>query len=251
MTYLQFHLVFTVPVVLALKIAGPKVVASDAVKAGVSLVVIAAIAFVWTTPWDNYLVQRGVWGYGEGRVLATWGHVPVEEYFFFVIQPLLTGLWLYRLLWSPLARSSRAPSPTARVVGSGLFVALGLAGAYLLRFEASLYLALILVWACPMLLVQWLYGGHHLWRLRRVWFWATLVPTLYLWVADRVALALGIWHISETYTLGITLAGLPVEEALFFFVTNLLVVQGLMLMLHTWRVGAVGRRTTAAAVWTA
>lgn len=239
MTYLQFHLVFTVPAVLALKLARPKVVASDAFKAGVALFTIALIAFVWTTPWDNYLVQLGVWGYGQERVLGTWGHVPFEEYFFFIIQPLLTGLWLYRLLWGGTMPGRRAPSAVARVVGSGLFLALSLLGVLLLRFESSLYLALILVWSCPLLMVQWIYGGHHLWRLRRVWFWATAAPTLYLWVADRIALALGIWHISEVYTVGVALLGLPLEEALFFVVTNLLVVQGLLLMLHTWRVEAV------------
>ena len=55
------------------------------------------------------------------------------------------------------------------------------------------------------------------------------VPTVYLWIIDRIALATGIWHISPTYTTGIALFGLPIEEALFFLVTNLFVVQGLVL----------------------
>lgn len=68
------------------------------------------------------------------------------------------------------------------------------------------------------------------------------MPTLYLWVADRIALALGIWHISDRFTTGLAHGGLPLEEALFFVVTNLLVVQGLILMLHTLGVEAVQHR---------
>jgi lycopene cyclase domain-containing protein len=250
MTYLQFHFVFTLPALFILKLVGPRVHARDAAKAVFSLVVIAVIAFVYTTPWDNYLVSTGVWGYGPGRVLATVGHVPVEEYMFFVIQPLLTGLLLFRLLWSrsesAFVRSEGAPSPRARWIGTAGFVAASLVGAALLAPEPTRYLALILVWACPVLAVQWAYGGHHLWRLRRVVAVAVAAPTLYLWVADRIALALGIWHISDRFTTGLALFGLPIEEALFFLVTNMLVVQGLVLALHTLKVDVVQYRPDTA-----
>ena len=59
---------------------------------------------------------------------------------------------------------------------------------------------------------------------------ATVVPvSLYLWVADRVAIGLGIWDITDATRTGLELFGLPVEEALFFVVTNLLVAQGLVM----------------------
>ena len=53
-----------------------------------------------------------------------------------------------------------------------------------------------------------------------------------LWVADAIAIHLGIWRISERYTLGPAVGPLPLEEAVFFLVTNLLVVQGLLLFLY-------------------
>jgi lycopene beta-cyclase len=59
-----------------------------------------------------------------------------------------------------------------------------------------------------------------------------LVPTLYLWFADTVAIRLGIWDIAERYTYGPRPLGLPIEEAVFFLVTNILVVQGLVLFLY-------------------
>ncbi|MEL6704262.1 MAG: lycopene cyclase domain-containing protein [Bacteroidota bacterium] len=243
MTYLQFHFAFTLPAILMLKVVGPRVAARDAMKAGVSLLTITTIAFVYTTPWDNYLVETQVWGYGPGRVLGTVGHVPIEEYLFFILQPLLTGLWLFRLLWREApgtgwttATFLEAPSRAARWAGVALWLAASVWGLFLLAEDSTRYLALILVWAAPVIAFQWAYGGHHLWRFRRLAALAVAVPTLYLWVADWIALALGIWHISETYTTGLALFGLPIEEALFFLVTNILVVQGLLLMLHTWKV---------------
>jgi lycopene beta-cyclase len=64
------------------------------------LVGLAAIAVIYTTPWDNYLVATGVWSYDPQLVLNhTIGYVPVEEYAFFILQAFLTGLfgvWLSR-----------------------------------------------------------------------------------------------------------------------------------------------------------
>jgi hypothetical protein len=47
----------------------------------------------------------------------------------------------------------------------------------------------------------------------------------------RVAIELGIWVISKSYTTGYAVAGLPIEEALFFLVTNVFAVQGVVLYL--------------------
>jgi len=61
------------------------------------LALMAAIAVIYTTPWDNYLVATGVWYYDPRlvwRILL--GYVPLEEYLFFVLQSFLTGLFV---LW--------------------------------------------------------------------------------------------------------------------------------------------------------
>ena len=57
------------------------------------------VATTYTTPWDNYLVYAGVWGYegaatgtGQSSVLFTIGLVPVEEYMFFTIETLIVCL---------------------------------------------------------------------------------------------------------------------------------------------------------------
>lgn len=228
MSYLAFHAVFLLPPLLVLGWTERKQLQSVHPRAGVFLLLVAAIAFVYTTPWDNYLIRRGIWSYGTDRVLGTLGYVPVEEYLFFLLQPLLAGLWFYRLLPS-------TPAPVQRAIGWGgaaVGAIAALAGAILLQWPEGEYLGLILVWAAPVLAMQWAYAGDQIWARRRAWALGVAVPTLYLWAADAVAIHLGIWRISEAYTLGPSLGPLPLEEAVFFLVTNLLVVQGLILFLH-------------------
>lgn len=228
MSYFGFLAVFVVPPILLLAWANRGRLAAVHPHAGRFLALIAAIAFVYTTPWDNYLVWRGVWGYGEARVVGTIGWVPVEEYLFFLLQPSLTGLWLYRLL---PARRAEAGA-WSRWIGTALYGALAVAGWRLLGSERGTYLGLILAWAAPVLALQWAYAGREIWARRRVFALAVAVPTAYLWMADAAAIGMGIWHISEALTLGPALGPLPLEEAVFFLVTNLLVVQGLILFLH-------------------
>lgn len=95
----------------------------------------------------------------------------------------------------------------------------------------SLYMGLILAWASPILAGMAWMSTDLFWSRRRVWALGIAVPTLYLWVADRIAIGLGIWDISNVYSFGVDPLGLPLEEAVFFFLTNVLVVQGYMMLL--------------------
>lgn len=194
-----------------------------------------------------------MWGYGDGRVLGTIGYVPVEEYLFFGLQPLLTGLWLYHVLAGPASRpraaTARERARRVRAAGALAYLALAAAGALLLLREPTTYLGLILAWAAPVLAGQWAYAGGEICARRRGWLLGVAVPTLYLWVADAIAIRLGIWEISERFTVGLVFWTLPLEEAVFFLVTNLLVVQGLLLFLyppHRAAAGPAGRAAVAA-----
>ncbi len=261
MTYLQFHLVFTAPLVALLSVwsygeirAGRPLVGWPGVGnrfAWLVLALHAALALIYTSPWDNVLVSREVWGYPAGRVLFVIGFVPFEEYLFFVLQTLITGLWLFGLTRLALGRyrpKRRLGAGAAVLVRwSGVIVLLALAGTglVLLGDPSGTYLGLILVWATPVLALQWGFGGDLIVGRWQVVVVAVAVPTVYLWLADRVAIELGIWWISEVSTTGLELIGLPLEEAVFFLVTNLLVGFGLTLALHP---GARGRLR---AVWPA
>jgi lycopene cyclase domain-containing protein len=234
MSYLTFHLVFLVPPIGLMLFAHRRPQRLDAdLRVDLAIPLVCFLALTYTTPWDNYLVAREIWWYGPGRVVGTIGYVPIEEYLFFVLQPLLTGLFLYQYM----DRSAHAPRSTSSIaswVGAGIFVGLTGLGAFFLvdGRPSTLYLALILTWAPPILAGMWLYDGETLWALRSPVLVATALPTLYLWGADAIAIRTEIWTISPNYTIGVSAFGLPIEEASFFLFTNLLVVQGVLLLLY-------------------
>ena len=233
-TYLQFLAVFVVPPVIALAVTMPRPFAGRGRIAGVGVAALAAIALGYTTPWDNYLIARGVWSYGDGTVEHRIWNAPVCEYLFILLQSLLTGLWVARL--SP-PDGDRTPV-RGSLAGAAAWAVVALVGVALLGVGRSYYLGAILAWAAPVLAFQWAYGGRYLWRYRRRCAIAVLVPTLYLATVDRIAIAAGIWRLSPSQTTGLTVLGLPIEEGLFFLLTNLLLVQGLVLYFRVtddWR----------------
>jgi lycopene cyclase domain-containing protein len=239
LTYLQFHAAFLLMALLALvplvtvmrhRAAGPTVWSregGDRYWFGVAL--IGVIALVYTVPWDNYLIAKGVWGYGDGRVLLRIWNAPLEEYLFIAVQPLLTGLWLSQLTVPAAWPETDRLALTPRAAAGALAVAIGLLGAFFLTADATFYLGAILAWGAPVLLLQWVVGAPQLVAAWRTVLIGTLGPTVYLCLADWIAIRSGVWFLSERFTTGITVLGLPVEEATFFLVTNLFVVQGLVL----------------------
>ena len=90
------------------------------------------------------------------------------------------------------------------------------------------YMSLILAWAGPVLLLLWSLSYQLILQLPRTNVsYAITLPTLYLWVVDTAALRRGTWSISDGTKLGYQVwPGLEVEEAVFFLVTNMLVVFG-------------------------
>lgn len=233
MSYLQFHLVFIVPpVILLLFLCGKTLVRLGVFRVWGGLALISFLAVTYTTPWDGFLIRQGVWSYGEGRVIGALFGVPLEEYAFFVLQPFLTGLW-FLWIWPPRREApSRKPGSGARWGGALLWLAAGLGCVPALMSEHGRYLGLIVVWAAPVLALQWAIGGGFFSRDRRSLTLGVVVPTVYLWVADRVAIQSGIWHVSGEFTIGMEAFGLPFEEAVFFLVTNVMVVQGILLFMR-------------------
>jgi lycopene beta-cyclase len=202
--------------------------------AWITLGTLILIAVVYTTPWDNYLVATGVWDYDPTLVTGiTLGWVPLEEYTFFILQPILTGLWT---LYLASRLSGRANSSGWRSqfhwIPLAILASLWLISAAILiaAWAPGAYLSLQLVWAIPPIMLQLAFGTDILWKQRYVAFLAILSTTLYLAAADWLALRTGIWHIDPTQSLNLFLGRyLPVEEFIFFLLTNTLVVLGLLL----------------------
>jgi len=249
LTYLEFHAAFLTPPLAALAVAAyRRRERVDWRVTGVGVAVVTALAVVYTTPWDGYLIRTGVWWYGDGRVAARVWSIPVEELLFFVLQPLLTALWTVQVA-GPIVEGVRH-SWRDRGVGAGAGLAVGLAGLACLTRSPTFYLGAILAWAGPVFALQWAVGWRYLLATRRRVAAAVLVPSAYLWVADWVAIDAGVWTIADAHSTGLAVAGLPVEEMVFFVVTNAFVVQGLVLLywlVHRWRARDPSERRTGLA----
>lgn len=204
-----------------------------------TILVQAVIAVLYTTPWDNYLVATRVWWYNPGLVTGfVIGYVPIEEYTFFVLQTVLTASWLFLLvrhrpLWGREITNS-VSSLRGWVTGVLALIWLAFVVMLIVRWQPGRYLALLMVWALPPLMLQTGFGADILVRSWR-YLLLTVVPmTLYLAVADKLAISSGTWTISPEQSLNVFVLGtLPVEELIFFFMTNLLVAVGVTLICST------------------
>lgn len=63
---------------------------------------------------------------------------------------------------------------------------------------------------------------------------ALVVPTAYLSCTDAVAIASGIWTLHGDRIIGLKFGNVPIEESLFFLLTNAMVVQSVILA-DGWR----------------
>jgi len=239
LTYLEFHLVFLLPP-LALLAASASVRRVEQLRLQLAgLAVVVGLALLYTTPWDNYLIAREVWWYGESRVARRFWLAPLGEYLFILVQPAVAALWLFHLTPpGPAADAGADMSTRDRLLGGVAGLAVSAVGVAMLTRDSTFYMGAILAWAGPVFALQWAVGWRYLLSTWRYGLLAVGPPTLYLWAVDRIAIADGIWVISSRFTTGVTLFGLPVEEALFFLVTNLFVVQALVLLpwvVRRWR----------------
>ncbi|MEU9130140.1 lycopene cyclase domain-containing protein [Kitasatospora sp. NPDC048540] len=227
-----------------------------------ALLVVAAL--VWTPPWDSWIIRHGVWSYPPDGVLATWGRVPFEEYLFMAGQTVLIGLWsivclleaapprvfiigsragprlpdgggppLYiRRLGGVLHGARTIRGPGRRTVFCALWLSAAALGSIAAADTRLTYLGALLVWFGPLLALQAGVGADLMADRRRLRALMVVPVWLYLCVIDRVAIAAGTWRLSPERTTGLRLLGLPVEEAIFFAVTCLLVVNALVIATH-------------------
>lgn len=207
--------------------------------------VLGTIGYVPVEEYGFFVLQTlltCLWGYGIYRRRLAKSPGPVLSRAHNRLTWPLTALWGDELpepatdCW-PVAGCAADSGPVARgrplsfylvlLVYAALF-AIGVYG-LVAAPESWRYLGLILAWAMPIAILQWLLGGEHLLANRGFFAAMMLPPTVYLWCADAYAIRDGIWTISEAYTLGLAAGPLPLEEAVFFAVTNLMVSQGLIL----------------------
>ena len=244
MTYFGFLAIFVLlPIILLTVILRwqnkPQPPTFGAFNCWLVLLVHIVIAVVYTSPWDNYLVATGVWWYDPALVTGiTIGWVPIEEYTFFVVQPILTGIWLILLMRNRVGISGRAMDfrPNLNRTATIALAVLWLASTILLLsgLDATTYLTLELSWALIPIGVQIAFGADILWHHRKLVAAALIPSTLYLAATDAVAIGSGTWTIDPVQSTGVLLGGiLPIEEFIFFLITNILIVFGMTLALSS------------------
>ena len=244
LTYLQFHLVFSLPPLAALWYVAPRYDRIRRRRATVGIAILVAIAYAYTTPWISYMIRRGAWGYADGAVLVRALSIPLGEYLFFAIQTVIAAFVLHRIGFDPTFREGDFDR-LARIAGVVVGLAMLAGGLWLTTLDDSLlYLGGLIAWDGPVLALQWGVGGGYLARTPRMWIVTTTVPSLYFWTADRIAIGMGTWYLSDRFTTGIAVLGLPVEEMLFFASANLMTINGLVLF--EWVLDWNDRRGTPA-----
>ncbi len=241
-SYLQFHLFFNLPLLVLLWFVPGS---GGALLHWPVVLLILGIVFVFTSPWDNYAVAKGIWGFPDGRYLFRVGWLPVEEYAFFAVQSLQVMLLCAGLRGLTVDAESALATRALQDAWAQTMVPWGLCGVLLVvwallgwrlggrfgngtRFHYAWHL---FYWMLPVLALQWLIAYPLLSGA-----WVSLVGSalavgLYLSLADFVAIRLGIWHFDEKQITGFRFGGqMPWEEAAFFFVTSFLVAQSYLML---------------------
>jgi lycopene cyclase domain-containing protein len=238
--YLQFLAFFLAPCVLVsaallyVRVRSGAMVPGFPLSRGLwFLAAVAVVAVVYTTPWDSWLIRNSVWWYPPRGVLGTIFRVPFEEYLFMIGLTVLTGCWtLVMAIGRSRRQESRPVPPARRRLATGFWCALVVLGVLLAVTRTdALYLGSLFTWFGLPLAIQAFFGADVL-RTARSLRLSGLALTPLLWLADAVAINAGAWQLSTTHTIGLRFGGFPVEEAVFFFLVNLLVVDTIVLVTH-------------------
>ncbi|XP_026807314.1 bifunctional lycopene cyclase/phytoene synthase-like [Rhopalosiphum maidis] len=227
LTYMDIHLKYTLSVigVLAL-ITRPFLCRMETTK----IAFISTVALLYTTLCYNYTILNGARTYSPEKVSGVIGNIPVDEYISVVLQVVLVSLWAYlcvrwkhqclnfnhdkqsyqTIRWMPILLLN-----VTTAIGYGLAV----------PGQQTFYLGSIMCWASPVIMVMWYGAGNYFVKNLIPSSFAIAIPTLYLLLVNRIALKEDVWHLNKTTSLNVSVAnGLPLEEALFTFITTAMIV---------------------------
>jgi lycopene cyclase domain-containing protein len=238
--YLIFHAVFTVPLILVLAYLQQDLGEKRNRRRIQNIVILVLIAYVYTIPWDNFMISVETWWYGD-IVWNTIIYAPVGEYLFFGIQTIIAGLYLYYLDFNPIPKETDLRLKIR--IGGFLLIMLPFIFTFYLTIFGPNYLfygSSIIAWTSPVIAIQWLVGGSYIIREWRKILYSIVPPTIYMWFIDGLAIYSGLWTISSQKTVGVSVGPLPVEEMLFFLSANIMTVFGMVLyewVLEVWSNG--------------
>ena len=119
MTYAQFLVVFLLLPILVLAVLLRRHVRRPHLAAGG---LVCLLAFVYTTPWDNYAAYKRLWTFDPAFVLGPpfwFGYLPLEEYLFYFGEAVFVCLVTLALSRVPALRPLPPPPSLPRGRGRG------------------------------------------------------------------------------------------------------------------------------------
>lgn len=224
MTYLDFILFFLLIPIVVIGLMY-KLFYSDYKFPYAIVFILSIIALSYTIPWDNYLIVSGIWYYDRSLISSLILSIPVEECGFMVFQTTLSVIIFSAYLKIPYTMPIKF-----NLMGFLLSFLLLALGIYFSTFISGKYLSLILLWSFLPVCLQWSFGFNAILNNIRNIFYPFICITAYYCIIDGYAISQGIWTISTETSLGINIINLPIEEAIFFFFTNLFIAQAVILL---------------------
>jgi len=227
LSYMGIHLTYLLPAIgLLTSIMRPFLDRFEITK----IAFISIVALLYTVPCYNYNILNEARTYTPERLFGVSRNVPVEEYVSVVLQIVLTSLWaMLCVRWKfPFLNFNhdKQSYQTIRWIPILLLSVVTAIGYNMaVPGRETFYFGSILCWASPVFIVMWYGAGNYFVKNLIPSAFAIVVPTLYLLRVNRIALKETIWHLNKTTSLNVFVAdGLPLEEALFVFITTAMVV---------------------------
>lgn len=230
-TYVQLQIIFLFIPLAATILIGSKPLLCDAApeaKRGIAtfLVFLLAIALVQGAAWDNYGGGLGIWVFDHQSMLGVFGNIPYEEYSWICSDTLLSFFFALRLYTEFGDRNVVAKSKLKRRGLAHWMILIVLAygslyGATLLISYPPEYffLGISLAFFLPFVAWQWAHSSNVFLANWKLWLASWLIPGLFTYVADCVAVNQGIWVFDyDKFTSGIWWFGVIQPEVLLIYV---------------------------------
>jgi len=226
-TYWELQTFLLIPIVLCVAVGSKPLLSNSTpevrVKAKQVLIMLVVIALLQAAVWDNYGASLGIWVFDQRNMFLDSNvmlglPVPGEEYLWILNDTLFSYAFTLRL-WTEFGagRPPAAVSPVARKVGFIVLISSALIGVAFLAFLPSTYafLGISLAFFCPFIAWQWAQSSAVFLGYWKVWLASWLVPGLWTYLADCIAVNQGIWVFDyDKFTSGIWIGGLVQPEVL-------------------------------------
>lgn len=173
----------------------------------VFLVALVIMAVIQSTVWDNFGCHLGIWVFDQNNMLGKLPglFIPLEEYFWMMNDTLLTYVFTLRL-WTEFTGRGKPiiqkHSTLYRDVGVGVLMSASILGMLFLIFGESrfAFMGITMTFFLPVIAWQYYEGYEIFLSYPKIWISSWLVPGLWTYVLDCIAVNQGIWVFDYDYT---------------------------------------------------